>query len=196
MNPPTFITRFLGTPLIAAALYIGCAVAVWGWTRGEVRWWVALAAVGFFGTVRKAVVDVRRYKQWSAAWQAMGSASGAGAPRAPARRRKAPWVNVIGAVLSLVVIPMFIAAPGADEALRKGLTLLWLAIAVYLLWKLAVRVWGALFRKGAGTSAGVTKTSASADVVKWVLPRASSSPSRADAVRKLPDYCTRLMASH
>jgi hypothetical protein len=192
MNPPTFITRFLGTPLVAVALYVGCAVAVLGWTRGEVPWWLALAAVGFVGTVRKAVGDVRRYKQWSAAWQAMGSAPGAGTPGPTVRRRNSSWVNVTIAALSLLIIPIFVAAPEADEALRNGLTLLWLSMAAYLLWRLAVRVRGVLFRKGAG----VTKTSASADVVKWVLPRASSSPSRLDATRKVPDYCARLMASH
>jgi hypothetical protein len=197
MNPPTFITRFLGTPLVALVLYVGCAVAVLGWTRGEVPWWLALAAVCFVGTVRKAVRDVRRYKQWSAAWQAMGSASGGAAPMPIVRRRNPSWVNVTIAVLSLLIIPIFIAAPEADESLRNGLTLLWLAIAAYLLWKLAVSIRGALLRKGAGTNrAGVAKTSASADVVKWVLPPASSSPSRLDATRNVPEYCARLMASH
>jgi len=32
------------------------------------------------------------------------------------------------------------------------------------------------------------------DVVEWVLPRASSSPSRADAMRRLPEYSARLIA--
>ena len=31
------------------------------------------------------------------------------------------------------------------------------------------------------------------DVVQWVLPPASSSPSRADAMRQVPDYCARLL---
>jgi hypothetical protein len=68
---------------------------------------------------------------------------------------------------------MLIATPGADEALRNGLTLLWLAVAAYLLWKVAVTVRRVLFRKGAGkVSAGASKARASADVVKWVLPPA------------------------
>jgi hypothetical protein len=191
------MTRFLGTPRVATALYFGCAVAVLGWLGGEVPWWLGLAALCFVGTVRKAVQDVRRYNQWWTAWQAMGSGSVA-APRPIARRRKAssPWVNVTVALLSLVIIPMLIAAPGADEDLRNLLTLLWLGVAAYLVYKLAARMRRTRIQKGAGTvSAGTSKNSASADVVEWVLPRASSSPSSADAMRRVPDHCRRLMAS-
>lgn len=193
MNPPTFITRFLGTPLVAAALYVGCAVVVLAWFGGEVHWWLAVAAVCFVGTVRKSVQNVRRYNQWYAGWQAMGNAQGVTAPR----RKTSSWFNVACALILLIVIPMFIAAPGPDKALSNALTWVWLAVVAYLLWKLAVSIQCALFRKGASTvSAGGSKTSASADVVQWVLPPASSSPSRADAVRNVPEYCSRLMASH
>jgi len=195
MNPPTFITRLLGTPLVALVLYVGCAVTILGWTRGEVSGWLALATLCFVATIRKAVRDVRRYKQWGAAWQAMGNASGVVAPKPITRGRNPSWVNVTIAALSLLIIPIFVAVPEADEALRNGLTLLWLAIAAYLLWKLGVSIRGALSRKGAGTVRGGV-TSASGDVVKWVLPPASSSPSRLDAIRNVPDYCARLMASH
>jgi hypothetical protein len=80
--------------------------------------------------------------------------------------------------------------------LRNGLTLLWLGTAGYLAWKLAVNARRAPLQRGAGkVSAGASKSNrTAADVVEWVLPPASSSPSRADAVRQLPDYCTRLMA--
>lgn len=97
-------------------------------------------------------------------------------------------------MFALVVIPVLIAAPGADEPLRHALTLLWLGMALYLLVKLAINVRRAHVHRGAGTvSAGGSKTSAPADVVEWVLPRASSSPSRADAMRCLPEYSARLI---
>jgi hypothetical protein len=99
--------------------------------------------------------------------------------------------------LSLVIIPMFIAAPGADEATRHWLALLWLGIAAYLLFKLAITFRRAVLKRRAGkVGAGEAKTSGAAEVVQWVLPRASSSPSRADALRNVPDYCARLMTSH
>jgi hypothetical protein len=199
MNPPTSMTRFIGKPRVATLLYVGCAVVVLGWAGGEVPWWLALAALCFFGTVRKAVQDVRRYNQWCTAWAAMGSASAPprpATPKRPLRRRKAssPWAGVIVAAVSLVVIPVFIAAPGADETLRHALTLLWCGMALYLVWRLAARLRRALFRPAGTVSAGERKNGAAADVVEWVLPRASSSPSRADAMRRLPEYSARLIA--
>ena len=175
MKPTTYMTRFIGTPRVAAVLYFACSLTVLGWFGGEVHWWLAFPALCFIGTVRKAVQNVRRYDQWWTAWQGMGNPTGAVTPKRMARRRKSSssWVNITVAALSLVIIPMFIAAPGADEATRHWLALLWLGIAAYLLFKLGA-----------------------AEVVQWVLPRASSSPSRADALRNVPDYCARLMTSH
>ena len=201
MNPPASMTRFLGTPRVSAALYVGCSVTVLGWFGGAVPWWLGLMALCFLGTVRKAVNDVRRYDQWSAAWQAMGAP---GAPQRPAakasfrmRQKDAPpWVGVTIAAVSLVVIPLCMATPGADEPLLKALTLLWFGMAVYLVWKLAARMRRALVRPAGTMSAGASKTNATAaDVVEWALPRASSSPSRADAIRRLPEYSARLIAA-
>ena len=198
MNQPTAMTRWMGTPRIAGVLYVGLGLLVLGWAGGAVPWWLAIAALCFAGTVRKAGQDVRRYNQWWASWQAMGATGAAPRPAAKPsfrmRQKNAPpWVGVTIAALSLLVIPVFIAAPGADEGLRQLLTLLWCGMALYLLWKLAARLRRA-FVKGAGTgSAGDRKSSATADVVAWVLPPASSSPSRADAMRQLPEYCARLI---
>jgi hypothetical protein len=193
MNPPGFITRFLGTPLVAAALYVVCAAAMLGWTRGEVPWWLALAAVCFVGTVRKAVQDLRRYKQWYTAWQGMGSAEGVAVQKRKASPR---WVTA-AALCLLILIPLFIAQPGPDTALCNGLMLLWLGVAAYLLWKLAVSLWRVCSGRRTGVAdASGNKTSTPADLVTWMLPRAASSASRAEAVRNVPEYCARLMASH
>jgi hypothetical protein len=211
MTQPTSMTRFLATPRVATALYVGCSVAVLGGLSGAVPWWLAFVALCFIGTVRKAVQDVRRYKQWRAAWDGMGQKRLCGCghpectdgtaamratatPKASPRGRKASsrWTGVIVAALLLFpIIPVVIATPGASEGLKNGLTLLWLATAVYLVCKLAVSVRRAPIRKGAGA----IKPSAAADVVEWVLPPASSYPSRADAIRQLPDYCTRLITA-
>jgi hypothetical protein len=199
MKPTTYMTRFIGTPRVAAVLYFACSLTVLGWFGGEVHWWLAFPALCFIGTVRKAVQNVRRYDQWWTAWQGMGNPTGAVTPKRMARRRKSSssWVNITVAALSLVIIPMFIAAPGADEATRHWLALLWLGIAAYLLFKLAITFRRAVLKRRAGkVGAGEAKTSGAAEVVQWVLPRASSSPSRADALRNVPDYCARLMTSH
>jgi hypothetical protein len=91
------------------------------------------------------------------------------------------------------MIPVWMAAPGASEALRQGLTAVWCCTAVYLLWKLAARLRRARFTAAGTASAGERKNSAAADVVEWALPGASSSPSRADAMRNLPEYSARLI---
>lgn len=200
MKTPTLITRFLGTPWIATLLYIGCALTVLGWAGGGTSWWVALAAVCFAANVYKAVHDVRKYKQWWADWEAMGSAPGMAASTPIARGHNSSpssRAKITLAVTSLLIVPLFIAAAGANEGLRSGLVLLWLGVAAYLLWKLTVAVLRAMFGKSAGKlRAGASNRSASTDIVKWVLPPASSSPSRADTMRGLPDYCARLMVSH
>lgn len=199
MNQPTSMTRFLGTPRVSAALYVVCAVCVLGWLGGEVPWWLGLVALCFVGTVRKAVKDVRRYNQWARAWAAMGNAPpiarSAAVPGSTVRKRKtsSSRAAVIVAVLSLVIIPMVMHGMRADDALSTWLALLWLGMAGYLVFRLAT------LRRApspaAGTvSAGERKNSAPADVVEWVLPRASSSPSRIDAMRRLPEYSARLMA--
>ncbi len=198
MKTPSLITRIMGTPWVAAALYAFCGLVVLGWASGEVSWWVGVAALCFAWNVGKAVHDLRRYKRWWADWEAMGSVPGVAAPAPIVRRCKVSshWGKVMVAAASLVIIPMFVAAPGAGEALRNGLTLLWLGVATYLLWKLAASIRRALFHTGATRATARGKASEPADIVKWVLPPASSSPSRADTMRGVPDYCARLMVSH
>lgn len=197
MNAPTSATRFIGTPRKANVLYVGAGLLVFGWFGGAVPWWMAIMALCFVGTVRKAVLEVRRYDAWAADWRAMGRPGMP--PRLAAKpsfrmrhMNTPPWVCVTTAALSLLVIPVIMAAPGADASLRQLLTLLWLGAALYLLWKLAARLRRSVVRSAGAASAGRSKGT-SPDVVEWALPRASSSSSRADAVRRLPEYSARLL---
>ena len=199
MNPPTSMTRFLARPRVATALYVGCAVAVLGWFGGGVPWWLGLMALCFVGTVRKAVGDVRRYNQWAAEWRRMGPESAPAppvTPRARPRGRKASsrWHGVIAAALLLFpIIPSF-AMSATSEALRNAMTLLWLATAVYLLCKIVLNLRPRRSSVKAVPASPVPAQTNAADVVQWVLPRASSSPSRAEATRQLPEHCLRLMS--
>jgi hypothetical protein len=201
MNPPTSMTRLVGTPRTANVLYVGAGLLVFGWFGGAVPWWLGIVALCSVGTVRKAVLDVRRYDAWAADWQAMGR-QGMASPRPPAKpsfrmrnQNVPPWVSITIASLSLVVFPVLIAAPGADETIRHTLTLMWLGMALYLLWKLAARLRRAFVKAAGTTRAGDRKNGAATDVVAWVLPRASSSPSRADATRRLPEFSARVMTA-
>ena len=201
MNPPTAMTRWLGTPRVAAAMYVGGLIAVLGWFGGAVPWWLAIIAVCFLGTVKKAINDVRRYDQWRAQWDAMapGSASApAATPKAQVRRRKpsSRWTGVIAAALLLFPIIPFLPLSATSEAARNALTLLWLATALYLVCKLVLnlRPARASLKAAPASPAQSKNTGPATDVVEWVLPRASSSPSRADIMRQLPEHCMRLMA--
>lgn len=200
MNAPTSATRFIGTTRNANALYLLSGLAVFGWFGGAVPWWLGIMALCFIGTVRKAVQDVRRYDAWAADWQAMGRPGSS--PRPVAKPsfhmrylKTPPWLCVTIAALSLMMIPVVMAAPGTDASLSKLLTGLWLWSALYLVWKLAARLRCALFKPAGAKSAVNRKNDAAADVVEWALPRASSSPSRADAVRRLPEYAARVMTA-
>jgi hypothetical protein len=182
MNQPTWVTRFIGTPRIAGVLYVGLGLLVLGWAGGEVSWWLGVVALCGVGTVRKAVRDVRNYNQWWTAWQAMGAAGASprpATPKPPMRKRTASssWVRVIVAAVSFVVIPFFVAVPGASEALREGLTVVWCFMVLYLVYKLAVTIVRGLRRKSGVTGSKKKAQGGPGDVVEWVLPRASSSPS-------------------
>ena len=197
MNQPTWVTRFVGAPRIAAVLYVGLGLLLLGWAGGEVSWWLGVAALCGVGKVRKAVRDVRNYNQWWTAWQSMGAAIAPPQPatlKPPLRKRAASsWAGVIVAAVSFVVIPFFAAVPGVSEALREGLTALWCFMVLYLVYKLAVTIVRGLRRKSGITGSKAKAQRGAEDVVEWVLPRASSSPSRADAMRNLPDYSARLI---
>src|SRR5580700_4573282 len=106
MNPPTSMTRFLGTPRVATALYLGILAAIVGSIAGQVPWWLALGALFFVPTVRKAGQNVRRYDQWFAAWQDMGNVRGEVTPKRSVLKRGVlpQWVNVTLTILSLAVI--------------------------------------------------------------------------------------------
>jgi len=74
---------------------------------------------------------------------------------------------------------------------RRALAaLLWLGIAAYLLFKLAITSARGLKRRA---EVGAAKpNSGAAEVVQWCC-RALLRPSRADALRNVPDYCARLI---
>jgi hypothetical protein len=192
------MTRFLGKPRVSMALYVVSIVVVAGWVGHALPWWIGLIALYCVTSVRKAVNDMRHYNQWWASWHGMGSMPSI-TPKPTVRRRNgsSPWTGVIAAALLLVSIPM--AAAGADEGLLNVLALLWLGVAVYLFYQLAVNVRRArtsvAVKESPASPATATKANTAdvVDVVQWVLPPASSSPSRADAMRQVPDYCARLL---
>jgi hypothetical protein len=201
MNQPTRVTRFIGTPRIAAVLYVGIGLAVLGWAGGGVPWWLALAALCSVGTVRKASAEVKRYDAWAKEWNAMAGGFSHAVPPPRQRPRPAgkpkvqisPWV----AIAALLWMSIPVVAPSVTPESGKALTVLWCFVSLYLLWKVLRVAYRAVFRPKARTAAAgqAVQKAQGPDVVAWVLPRASSSPSRADAMRRLPEYSARLIAA-
>jgi hypothetical protein len=183
MNRPSLSVRVAGSALGALVLFLGCGALVVAWYQGGVPWWVGVAAVAGVGRTLTAVKRVRRYKAWAAEWEAMGADN---QPR-PARKSAGHGGGalVAGAALLVVVIP-FELPPAA--AARETLIAVWCVACLILVWKLV-----GLFRRASVRRQERQRVKAEAEPVAWLMGRASSSPSRAEAQGNLPEYSARVM---
>ena len=185
MSRPPLLVRTAGSPLPALLLFVGYTALIWGWYEDRVVWWLALAAVGAALRTLSAVGQVRRYKAWLAEWNAM---AGTEQPRHKEKRRGRRRVLLPGAALLLVAIPAGFQYLQGNQEWGAALTLLGVVASVYLV-AVALR---SITRRI--TKRRITEPEAdTAPVVEWMLGRASSSPSRSEAARKLPEYSARLL---
>jgi len=184
MNRPNLLVRVAGSPLPATVLFVAYAAVIFGWFQSPgVPWWLALgAAVAAIRTL-SAVGTLRRYKAWLAEWSAMGAHN---EPAPQPKKKIGPWVFVTGTVLLLLAIPAYLAQ-AQDAGLAIALELLWGVAGLYLVF----RIMRCLMRP---RKERPHKQSEAAPV-EWLLGRASSSPSRSEAARKLPEYSARLLGS-
>jgi hypothetical protein len=187
MNRPSGFARLAAYPPMTILLFIGYAYLISGWYLGRISWWIGIAAIAAAVRTLGAVKRVRVYKAWLAEWQAM---SGHDAPPRPRKNRLRGWVLGIGALFIAVAIPL-LAPPGTRPS--DALTVIWCLACLYLVFALLRRV---LRRMGARrkVKAEVAKAKAEAAPVAWLVDRPSSSASRAEAERNLPDYCARLIS--
>jgi hypothetical protein len=130
---------------------------------------------------------VRRYKTWLAEWNAMGAREEAAPPREkkPGVRRR---VRVTIAALLLPAILVCLPYLRSNEEWQTALLLLWVVVFFYLTGQ-ALR---SITRRVKDRS---RRGEAAVAPVEWMLGRASSSPSRSEASRKLPEHCGRLFSS-
>jgi hypothetical protein len=107
----------------------------------------------------------------------------------PKDKRGRRWLFVTGAVLLVLAIPACFPYLQGNEGCRIASSLLWDVACIYLvalvLWRIARRL----------TRRRKEQSEAAAGRVQWMLGRSSSSPSRAEAMRRLPKYCMRLLDS-
>jgi hypothetical protein len=173
-------------------LFLCYVTIVVGWYQGTVVWWLALATVGASIRTLSAVGQLRRYKAWLAEWSAMGGKEDAAPPprNKPAGRRTVTCI----AVLLLLVIPSWTRHIQGNEGFRSALILFWFASLIYLV-GLVLRCMVRWIKKRTVVQLPTGGAAESAiPTVEWMLGPASSSPSRAEAERQLPEYCIRLLS--
>jgi hypothetical protein len=193
MNRPRLSVRLAGSPLGALLLFVLYVAIVLGWYQGNVPWWLALGAVAAAVRTLSAIGKVRRYKAWSADWQAAGAED---EPPRRQKRGKRGWVFVTGAGVLFVAIPTYLPQirniEAIPNALVTALTWLWVAACLLLVWKLLRLFWLVVSRSTARATAR-RRARAEAAPVAWLVACASSSPSRAAAEQNLPEYTARLI---
>jgi hypothetical protein len=183
MNRPSLSARLAGSPQGALLLFIGYAVIIAGWYEGRVSWWMGVAAIAAAVRTLGAVKRVRAYKAWLAEWQAM---SGNDAPPRTGKNPLRGWMLVVIAMLIAV------AAPLAGSRMSDAVTVIWSLACLYLVFAL-VR---GILRRVRGrreVQAEVGQAKDEAAPVAMLLDLPSSSPSREEAERNLPEYCARLL---
>jgi hypothetical protein len=188
MKPPSSFERQLGRRGNATTVALLAAAAIVGWWVGAVPWWLALGMVVMAGPVRRAGLKVRAYDAWRAQWQAM-----AGYEVKPKRKRRFPrlWQQVVCALVFAVGLPYVPGPPGSRIAVMESW--LWMAAWLYVA---CVLVWFILRLARRRGKVGAKTTKEKDGPVYCLLPLPSSSPSRAEAVRNLPDYCAGLIAGN
>jgi hypothetical protein len=203
MKEPSIFTRLMGNRFVALLLLFACGTVIFQWIVGDGSRWLGIAAVITFMQTLAAIGKVSRYKTWSAKWLAMNaplgetgrvrpSESGDRSPRNDASPAKVPGRKrlrlVTAAILSLA-IPLYV---GADVDRASGpLACFWLATCLYVGYRLVRKMKrGLRHRKQEPPS---QKREMETPFVTCVLDKPASSPSRAEAMRDLPDYCARLL---
>ena len=183
MNRPEPRIRFIGSPAGAGLAFAGSGLIVVGCARGALPWWLIFVAVAIAAQTKAAIAEVRRYEAWRKEWQAMGAST---APPRAVKKHGRRWVPVTVAALLLVAIPAYLPRLQDYGGPVTVFECVWGAVALYL----GFRIRQAVTRR---TKNGGSGKAEAAPVVAWLLGRASSSPSRADAMRELPEYSARLM---
>jgi hypothetical protein len=187
MNRPPLLVRVAGSPLPAFLFFLSYAAIVVSWSQGEAPWWLALVAVGASIRTLSAIGRLRRYKAWLAEWNAISAAEQPRPKEKPGGRQR---MLITGAASLLLAIPAAAPHLQGNAALGTALTLVWVAAFVYLLAVVLRNI-----RRRTAKCRKAEPETADTPVVEWMLGQASSSPSRSEAARKLPEYSTRLLGS-
>ena len=185
MNRPSLLARTVGSPLVALSLYVVYAVVLLDWYIDRLPWLLAAGAVWAAIQTMAAAEEVSRYRVWAVEWQAMDESID---PKPlPPPKRKRGKLSMLTIAMVLLSIPAQLGQLQDQQALFTFIACLWGLAWLYL----AVRLMRSIKRGAAkrleskAVDAGVT----------WLLGPATSSPSRAEALREIPEYCARLISA-
>jgi Na+/melibiose symporter-like transporter len=187
MSRPPLLVRVAGSPLPAFLLFLVYAAIIVSWSQGEAPWWLALVAVGASIRTLSAIGRLRRYKAWLAEWNAIGATDQPDPKEKRGGRRR---MLITGSVLFLLTVPTCFRYLQSNDELGIALTLLSVIVCLCLLGVVLRNT-----RRRINKRRKVEPEAADAPVVEWMLGQASSSPSRSEAARKLPEYSARLLGS-
>ncbi len=191
MNRPAPFVRLAGSPLGAIVLFFMYGAVVLGWYEGHTAWWLAVGAVGAAMRTLGAVGKVRRYKSWLADWQAMSAEIQPAPPEK--KRRGRGWLGIITAAALFFIIPVCLPQIRDYKEIANALAWLWLVDCLFLVFLLLRGILRRLARIRRRSAEGHRAKAEDAPVA-WLLCRPSSSPSRLDAMRSLPEYSARLIS--
>jgi endonuclease/exonuclease/phosphatase (EEP) superfamily protein YafD len=187
MNRPSIGVRFAGSRLGALVLLGFCVWGVVAWYQGNASQWLMMAALMAGLWTLKCIARMRVYRAWAAEWEAMG-AEGAPARAIVKKRHILRWCWLLALAVAVVVLQ----AGGRSAALNQAG-----AADIVFLAVLALLSPGRLLlrrgRRKAGADSRRGKAAAEVAPVAWMMGRASSSPSRGEAARNVPDYCAGLL---
>ena len=118
--------------------------------------------------------------------------TGQARPQQPQKHGSRGWMVVTVAVLLVFAIPAYLTQIRNDsEQVASVLNWLWVAICLFLVFK-SFGLVRRFFARSSARSTALRQTKEEAEPVTWLVGRASSSPSRAEAQRNLPEYVARL----
>lgn len=177
MNAPSKQTQLIAFPPVALVIMLLCGLFIWNWFQGNAPWYVAVIALALASHTMTKVAEVRRYKDWKTAWNAMG------APASPPAKSS----KVFNVVFGVFIVGLILFTSNRPWMEANGPAIAALIVIAAVVLGIPMLIWK-LWRKTK------VKTKGAATSVTWMIQPASSSPSRADAMKALPEYSARLLS--
>ncbi|HEX4231154.1 MAG TPA: hypothetical protein VHZ07_20925 [Bryobacteraceae bacterium] len=186
MKAPTLLTRAFGNPVFAVIACGWFINALRGWYLGHSSLLETMLAGGCAVRSLSSWRTLRNHQAWLRQWNDAGTppASASETPASESRSdRSASKGAVIVSLLLIILLPLAARGIEHDATTNTLAVLAWFACIVWFPVALVK------YRRQRGAvSADKPVKPEPPPVVAWVAEPASIAPTRADAIRNLPDY--------